>query len=76
MVKQYISKCCELQKFIIYLEKRENVIKFDESIILYGGKIGNLNKKGFQELFVKSNPPNHVLSHNDVWNYLKKKYNV
>ena len=74
MVKQYISRCFQLKRFICYLEKREAVIKFGESIV--EGKTGKLNKTLFQELFVKSNPPNHVLSHNDVWNYFKKKYNL
>ena len=76
MVQQYISKCWQLQRFICYLEKRDNILKYGESIILHGGRTGYLNKKLFQELFTNSNPPNYVLTSNEVWNYLKKKYSL
>ena len=71
MVKQYISKCWELQRFMCYLEKRETILKYGENIILHNNNNENLNKSIFQELFLKSNPPNYVLSDNDVWNQFK-----
>ena len=77
MVKQYIAQCWSLRRFISYLKKREDILKFGESIILQTDTIDNNEEFGrewFIEAFDASTPPNRVLTSSDVWTLLKKKY--
>ena len=75
MINQYCAQHHKLDNLLDYLFKRLQLIKYGEQLCKDTiDPIFHLTKEEFKMLYDVNNPPNFVLSSNEVYDLIVKKY--
>ena len=74
-ILQWYDKKWEIERFGNYINKKTELVNYGESILTqFVNKSQNIAKEEFLELF--TNPPNWVMTPNEIWTILTLKYMI
>ena len=75
MIYNYWSKKWELDRFIVYVQKRKDIMTYIENnlSLLAKKEKKTTTMAGFKYAFEKFDPPNGMITWNEMWELLTKK---